>query len=136
MENVDQMIIDSFANELNCSFSINKEFQNLSDLGPNQIIEGVIRCLWKCNPSTITTIPSYKMPGNAVDRFKIATRIAQEIKSLGINDSQIGYQTLLYPNVFESRRIFLALFERLPKEKVVVDEMKRSKFLMDLLSYF
>uniref|UniRef100_A0A914LTD3 Coiled-coil domain-containing protein 22 homolog n=1 Tax=Meloidogyne incognita TaxID=6306 RepID=A0A914LTD3_MELIC len=126
MENVDQMIIDSFANELNCSFSINKEFQNLSDLGPNQIIEGVIRCLWKCNPSTITTIPSYKMPGNAVDRFKIATRIAQEIKSLGINDSQIGYQTLLYPNVFESRRIFLALFERLPKEKVVVDEMKRT----------
>nr|CAD2138116.1 unnamed protein product [Meloidogyne enterolobii] len=119
MENVDQMIIDS-------SFSTTKEFQNLSDLGPNQIIEGVIRCLWKCNPSTITTIPSYKMPGNAVDRFKIATKIAQEIKSLGINDSQIGYQTLLYPNVFESRRIFLALFERLPKEKVVVDEMKRT----------
>uniref|UniRef100_A0A915PC97 Coiled-coil domain-containing protein 22 homolog n=1 Tax=Meloidogyne floridensis TaxID=298350 RepID=A0A915PC97_9BILA len=125
MENVDQMILDSFANELNCSFSTTNEFKNLSDLGPNQIIEGVIRCLWKCNPSTITTIPSYKMPGNAVDRFKIATKIAQEIKSLGINDSQIGYQTLLYPNVFESRRIFLALFERLPKEKVVVDEMKR-----------
>uniref|UniRef100_A0A1I8BU12 Coiled-coil domain-containing protein 22 homolog n=1 Tax=Meloidogyne hapla TaxID=6305 RepID=A0A1I8BU12_MELHA len=124
MENVDQMIMDSFANELNCSFSASNDFQNLSDLGPNQIVEGVIRCLWKCSPSTITTIPSYKMPGNAVDRFKMATKISQEIKSLGINDSQIGYQTLLYPNVFESRRIFLALFERLPKEKVVVDEKK------------
>ncbi|KAF7639481.1 hypothetical protein Mgra_00001158 [Meloidogyne graminicola] len=122
MENVDQMIFDYFANELNCSFLSNKEFQNLSELGADQIVEGVIRCLWKCNSSTLKTLSNYKMPGNAVDRFKMASKISQEIKSLGINDSQIGYQTFLYPNVFETRRLFLALFERLPKEKVLVDE--------------
>jgi hypothetical protein len=55
-------------------------FKSLGDLGSDQIVEGIVRCLWKCNANTRNSIPSFKLPKNAVDRFRIASKISNEIK--------------------------------------------------------
>lgn len=125
MENIDRMILDVLRNDLHCSIEDDAKIENLNDLNSEQIVEGIVRCLWKCNPSTVERIFSYKLTKNTVDRFRIASKITDEIKSLKIRE-EIGYQALLYPNVFDSRRIFLALLEKLPKETIKVDETKLS----------
>jgi len=123
----------------------------LKDLGSNQIVEAIVRCLWKCNPRTKTNIPSYLLPGNAVDRFRIASKISNEIKvysqwnictmelfiskCLGIRDEQIGYQALLYPNVFDSRRIFLSLFEKMPKELASQEEERELSLFANFITF-
>ncbi|KAH7724537.1 DXImx40e protein [Aphelenchoides avenae] len=47
----------------------------------------------------------------------MATVIASAIKNLGIRE-EFAYHTLLYHNIFEVRRIFISLIEKLPKESV------------------
>ena len=124
--------VNSFAIEIcivyfSSSFAKDQNFQSLKDLGPDQMLEGMVRCLWKCSPKSREAISNYKLPGNAVDRFRIASKLAGEIKALGIRE-EIGYQAILYPNVFDSRRIFLSLFDKIPKETVEMEQKVLSKF--------
>ena len=53
---------------------------------------------------------------NIADKYRIATILANEIKRLGYK-AELGYQTFLYFNEKESRRLFLFLFDRLSKQK-------------------
>ena len=65
------------------SFTEDDEFTSLKDFGSDQVVEGIVRCLWRCDPNTVESIPSFKLPGNAVDRFRIASKISKEIKVSG-----------------------------------------------------
>lgn len=53
---------------------------------------------------------------NITDKYRIATDLANAIKKLGYR-AEIGYQTFLYFNEKESRRLFLFLFDKLSKQK-------------------
>lgn len=44
-------------------------------------------------------------------------------QDLGIRE-EVGYQTLLYPNVYEIRQIMISLIEKLPKQAIQADEHK------------
>lgn len=53
---------------------------------------------------------------NITDKYRIASDLANAIKKLGYK-AEIGYQTFLYFNEKESRRLFLFLFDKLSKQK-------------------
>ncbi|KAL3070466.1 hypothetical protein niasHS_007835 [Heterodera schachtii] len=116
MDDVDRMIVDHLVNDLHCSFA--DKVLKLADFDSAHIVEGIIRCIWRCRPESVATFPSFQLPNNPIERFRLASKISREVQTIGVRDHQIGYQALLYPNVFDSRHIFLALFEHFPKETV------------------
>uniref|UniRef100_A0A915L3V7 Coiled-coil domain-containing protein 22 homolog n=1 Tax=Romanomermis culicivorax TaxID=13658 RepID=A0A915L3V7_ROMCU len=68
------------------------------------------------------------------DRFRTCTLIADQIKNLGYR-GDIGYQTILYGNVVEIRRVLMFLTEKLPKKsesQVIETEDLHHKLLKDV----
>lgn len=49
-------------------------------------------------------------------RLKLTTNIAEQIKELGFR-GDIGYQSILYSNENEIRRVLMFLIERLPNKE-------------------
>lgn len=53
----------------------------LNDLGPDQIVEAVVRCLWRCSSSVAEhPISSYRLPNNPIEKFRFASKISAEIQ--------------------------------------------------------
>uniref|UniRef100_A0A7E4W0F9 Coiled-coil domain-containing protein 22 homolog n=1 Tax=Panagrellus redivivus TaxID=6233 RepID=A0A7E4W0F9_PANRE len=121
MEHVDSMVLSTLA-KLGCSFCDEAVPQTLEDLTRDDFIEGIVKLIWMIDPETKTTIPTFKLPGSAAQKFQVATAIANIVNELGLKRDSIGYHTLLYANVFEIRRIFITLIERLPKKKIWVEK--------------
>uniref|UniRef100_A0A914X326 Coiled-coil domain-containing protein 22 homolog n=1 Tax=Plectus sambesii TaxID=2011161 RepID=A0A914X326_9BILA len=115
MDEVDNLI-NGALKDIGCSF-FDDEIVGLKSFTSDHVIEGVVRCLWACDPATKATIPSLKLPGNMTAKFRTATNIADAIKALGYK-VEVGYQTLLYGNTAEIRRLFIFLIEKLPKETI------------------
>lgn len=76
------------------------------------VIKFIISCIDVISPDT--NFP-HVLPASMSQRLKLATNIADHIKDLGFR-GDIGYQTILYCNEVEARRLFMFLIERLPRE--------------------
>ncbi|KAI6181027.1 Coiled-coil domain-containing protein 22-like protein [Aphelenchoides besseyi] len=120
MEDLDGMILATLR-KLNCSFC--DDVDALSLMGLNDIIEAMVRLLWACDSTNLDRLPNFKLPEQMTTRYKTATQIAKAIKELKIRE-EVGYQTLLYPNIYEIRQIFISLIEKLPKQAVIADDHK------------
>lgn len=57
----------------------------------------------------------HKLPPSMSLRLKVATNLAEQIKELGFR-GDMGYQSILYSNEIEIRRVLMFLIERLPRE--------------------
>ncbi|CAJ0599760.1 unnamed protein product [Cylicocyclus nassatus] len=116
MDELDQQIIQVFK-EVECSFW-HTDLNSLEDLSAddNIDIKSVILfgCLWLISPVSKTTIPSYKLPQNILQRFHTVTYLADAFKENNVR-GDFGYQTLLYGSTAELRQIFIAVIEKLPK---------------------
>uniref|UniRef100_A0AC35EVN4 Coiled-coil domain-containing protein 22 homolog n=1 Tax=Panagrolaimus sp. PS1159 TaxID=55785 RepID=A0AC35EVN4_9BILA len=128
MEHVDYMILSTLS-KLQCTFCEDETPQNLESLVREDVVEGIVKLLWAIDPNFKDKITGYKLPVHAAQKFQVATLIANTVATLiantvnsfGLKDP-IGYHTLLYANVFEIRRIFLTLIEKLPIEKIWVEK--------------
>lgn len=109
MEDVDRMIIDAFAKlkwstfcaltlfsaSHLCSSFLDKDDDdgcgengeprpsppsNLAQLGTADVVEAAVRALWRIDPRTRDTIPSYRLPAHTAGRFKMATTLSNAIK--------------------------------------------------------
>lgn len=58
-----------------------------------------------------------KLPPNTAVKFRICTKYANLCLSLGYKN-ELGYQTLLYPNETESRKLLMFLVDKLNKESL------------------
>lgn len=56
-----------------------------------------------------------KLPPSTAVKFRICTKFANICQSLGYKN-ELGYQTFLYSNEVESRRLLMFLVEKLNKE--------------------
>ncbi|RZC41223.1 coiled-coil domain-containing protein 22 -like protein, partial [Asbolus verrucosus] len=56
-----------------------------------------------------------KLPPSMSSKLKITSSLAEQIKELGFRED-MGYQTILYCNEAEIRRVLMFLIERLPRE--------------------
>lgn len=76
------------------------------------LVETVSKCLLLIKPDLkLTTV----MPPGMAQKFGVTTSLAQACTAVGFR-GDIGYQTFLYSNIIEVRRVFMFLIERLPKE--------------------
>lgn len=86
----------------------------LSDFTPEQVVRAVSGCLAEIRPDL--QLPR-TLPGGAMaQRFGVASSLAQGCKDSGYR-GDIGYQTFLYPNAVELRRLLMFLIEQLPRER-------------------
>lgn len=55
------------------------------------------------------------LPPGMAQRYAVTQKLAEAIKQAGFR-GDVGYQTLLYANIVEVRRVLMFLVEKLPKE--------------------
>lgn len=103
----------------NCS-DIDDEVQGLKHFTAEMVTNCIVACLECIVPEMKL---SRKLPPSMSLRLKIATNLAEHIKKLGYR-GDMGYQTILYCNEVDIRRVFMFLIEHLPKEtnKAVANE--------------
>ncbi|GFT93909.1 coiled-coil domain-containing protein 22 homolog [Nephila pilipes] len=108
MEEVDEIVLHTLR-QIGCDVS---EINSLKEFTTEAAIEGVVRCLKLINPSLEL---SHHVPPNMSARYRLGSTLATICTELGYK-GEIGYQTFLYSNETDLRKIFLFLFENLPKE--------------------
>lgn len=108
MEEVDQIVLHTLR-QIGCDF---EEVTSLKEFNTEAAMEGVVRCLNLINPSLEL---SHHIPPSMSGKYRLGSTLAAEITNIGYK-GEIGYQTFLYSNETDLRKIFLFLFENLPKE--------------------
>ncbi|CAM5123645.1 unnamed protein product [Natator depressus] len=91
-----------------------EEVQSLREFTTELIVESVVRCLRVIHPSLGASLGHLLPPGMSA-RFRIGTSLAQACQELGYQ-GEVGYQTFLYSNEPEIRRLLLFLVEKLPRD--------------------
>uniref|UniRef100_G3MM00 Coiled-coil domain-containing protein 22 homolog n=1 Tax=Amblyomma maculatum TaxID=34609 RepID=G3MM00_AMBMU len=109
MEEVDQIIIHALR-QIGCEFD--EDIVSLKQFTTEITVEGVVRCLRLISPDK--ELPLH-ISTNMVERYNLGMTLANACIELGFK-GDLGYQTFLYSNEAEMRRIFMFLFEKLPKE--------------------
>ncbi|KAL5286232.1 CCDC22 family protein [Megaselia abdita] len=109
MEEVDSIIIHSLKS-IGCN--IGEDVKTLTDFSPELLVSSVSCCISLIDPSI--SLPK-TLPTNLAQRFSTTASLAETCVSLGFR-GDIGYQSFLYSNVNEVRRVYMFLIEKLPKE--------------------
>ena len=120
MEEVDDIILQTL-NNVGCEFD---DVSSLRDMSTENVVEGCVRCL-----ATIDTDVKLQplLPPSMSARYRIATTLAQHIKDLGYKD-ELGYQTFLYANENDIRKVFIFLMDKLPtKDTIKIDGVALSE---------
>ncbi|CAM2109954.1 unnamed protein product [Caretta caretta] len=111
MEEVDKILIHSLRLS---GTQVPEEVQSLREFTTELIVESVVRCLRVIHPSLGASLGHVLPPGMSA-RFRIGTSLAQACQELGYQ-GEVGYQTFLYSNEPEIRRLLLFLVEKLPRD--------------------
>ncbi|XP_043357475.1 LOW QUALITY PROTEIN: coiled-coil domain-containing protein 22 [Dermochelys coriacea] len=111
MEEVDKILIRSLRLS---GTQVPEEVQSLREFTTELIVESVVRCLHVIHPSLGASLGHVLPPGMSA-RFRIGTSLAQACQELGYQ-GEVGYQTFLYSNEPEIRRLLLFLVEKLPRD--------------------
>nr|XP_028567262.1 coiled-coil domain-containing protein 22 [Podarcis muralis] len=111
MEEVDKILIHSLRFS---GTDIPEEVQSIREFTTELIVESVVRCLRVINPSVGSSLCHVLPPGMSA-RFRIGMSLAQACQDLGYQ-GEVGYQTFLYSNEPEIRRLLLFLVEKLPRD--------------------
>ncbi|XP_058129345.1 coiled-coil domain-containing protein 22 homolog [Anopheles ziemanni] len=109
MDDIDNIILHSLR-QIDCD--LDEDIQGLEHFTPSILVRTISKCLLLIDPSL--DLPHSLPPGMA-QRFTVTARLAEACTVVGYR-RDIGYQTFLYPNVAEVRRVFMFLIEQLPKE--------------------
>lgn len=113
MEEVDAIILQSLR-EIGCDIDSDAKLKTLT---PEEIFKSLKNLCKSIQPDV--DIPNH-LPAQMAQRFSAASQIVDCCKSLGFQ-GDLGYQTILYSNVIELRRIFMWLIEHLPKSEDKTD---------------
>ncbi|XP_052795747.1 coiled-coil domain-containing protein 22 homolog [Mya arenaria] len=115
MEEVDNIILHSLRS-IGCE--IEDDVQSLKQFSTEVIVACAVRCL-----KTIlqdVDLPNY-LPQAMSAKFRMGTTLASHLQDLGYR-GDLGYQTFLYSNEADIRKIFMFLVDKLPKEAVEATE--------------
>ncbi|BFF99320.1 coiled-coil domain-containing protein 22 homolog [Drosophila madeirensis] len=116
MDEVDKIIMHQL-HQVDASIEPTEE---LASFTPELVVRAVSSCLTEIRPEL--EVPR-SLPGGAMaQRFSVATALAEQCKESGYH-GDIGYQTFLYPNPIELRRLLMFLIEQLPRERQAADDL-------------
>ncbi|XP_078088249.1 coiled-coil domain-containing protein 22 [Mustelus asterias] len=113
MEEVDRILIRALAQT---GSAIPEDVESIKQFSTELIVESVVRCLRIIDPPLGNGI-SHLLPPGMSARFRIGMSLAQACQDLGYQ-GDIGYQTFLYSNEPEIRRLLMFLVEKLPRDSV------------------
>ncbi|XP_041037431.1 coiled-coil domain-containing protein 22 [Carcharodon carcharias] len=113
MEEVDRILIRALAQT---GSAIPEDVESIKQFSTELIVEAVVRCLRIIEPSLGNSI-SHLLPPGMSARFRIGMSLAQACQDLGY-EGEIGYQTFLYSNEPEIRRLLMFLVEKLPRDSM------------------
>lgn len=109
MEEVDTIIFHILRG---LKIDIQDDITALSQLSVELIVQSVSCCLNAIDPTL--KVPKM-LPSGISHRIEVASQIAATCKELGYK-GEVGYQTFLYYNEADLRKVFMFLVECLPKE--------------------
>ncbi|XP_065080310.1 coiled-coil domain-containing protein 22 homolog [Ochlerotatus camptorhynchus] len=109
MDEIDNIILHSLR-QIECN--LDEEVTSLEDISPSLLVQIVSKCITLIDPSL--DLPRSLPPGMA-QRFTVTASLAEACRTIGYR-RDIGYQTFLYSNVAEVRRVLMFLVEKLPKD--------------------
>lgn len=89
------------------------------------VVSSISTCLEAITPGL--GLPK-KLPPSMSARLNIASDLAQHIKNLGFR-GDMGYQTILYCNEVEVRRVLMFLIERLPRETIKMIPIEQTGYV-------
>ncbi|CAF1492965.1 unnamed protein product, partial [Adineta ricciae] len=112
MEEVDGILIQSLR-DIGCQ--IDDAFQNVGEFDVSTLFACVSQCLQLITGNK--ELPT-RLPANISTRFKICGELAQLCQSNGYK-GDIGYQTFLSINEYETRKLLNFLIEKVPREVAV-----------------
>ncbi|KAK9876652.1 hypothetical protein WA026_014028 [Henosepilachna vigintioctopunctata] len=127
MDEVDNIIIETLK-ALNCD--ITEEISSLKQFDDNLVVQSISSCLEAIIPSS--KFPKKLSPSMAI-RLKTASYLAEQVKDIGFKD-EIGYQTILYFNEIEIRRLLIFLIEKLPKDLDNFPQVREVGYVPEILS--
>ncbi|XP_017128697.1 coiled-coil domain-containing protein 22 homolog [Drosophila elegans] len=104
--------------------------EELAEFTPEQVVRAVSGCLAEIRPDL--ELPRTLPGGSMAQRFGVASSLAQGCKDSGYR-GDIGYQTFLYPNAVELRKLLMFLIEQLPRERQTTEDGASGK--MQALSH-
>ncbi|XP_003739119.1 coiled-coil domain-containing protein 22 [Galendromus occidentalis] len=110
MEDAEKIILEHLK-QVGCSI----EVESLKDLDAETTLDAVVKCLKAIIPDFAA--PS-SVPHNMVAKYNLGMKLADAIVSLGFK-GELGYQSFMYSNEVELRRVFTFLIEKIPKEEKV-----------------
>eukprot|EP00117_Sycon_ciliatum_P008929 scpid41137/ scgid11431/ Coiled-coil domain-containing protein 22 homolog len=119
MDEVDNIIIVSLR-QIGCA--IDENTISLTTFSTDQVVEGCARCLKLIDESI--ELPT-RLPESMSVRFRVGTALANACKKVGF-EGEVGYQTFLYSNVADIRRVFMFLLEKLPRESGDAEDSSKS----------
>ncbi|CAH0560840.1 unnamed protein product [Brassicogethes aeneus] len=126
MEEVDNIIIDSLRH-MDCN--IDSSIDSLKQFDAEMVVEAVSTCLEAILPGQKFT---KKLPPSMSFKLKIASSLAEQIKELGFR-GDMGYQTILYCNEVEIRRVLMFLIERLPRDTNKATQIEQTGYVPKLV---
>ncbi|KAJ8919437.1 hypothetical protein NQ315_016535 [Exocentrus adspersus] len=126
MEEVDKIIIDSLK-QLECDIS--EDVEHLKQFDADMVVSAISTCLEAVTPDL--NLPK-RLPPSMSARLNIASDLAQQIKSLGFK-GDMGYQTILYCNEVEVRRVLMFLIERLSRETIKTAPVEQTGYVPRLV---
>ncbi|XP_025085148.1 coiled-coil domain-containing protein 22 homolog [Pomacea canaliculata] len=110
MEEVDRIIIHSLRS-VGCD--IEEDVHSLRQFSTELIVSAAVHCIRFISPDA--DLPTTLPPGMSA-RFRMGASLANYIQEMGYKGSDLGYQTFLYSNESDIRKIFMFLVEKLPKD--------------------
>mmetsp|Transcript_23693 Transcript_23693/g.46665 ORF Transcript_23693/g.46665 Transcript_23693/m.46665 type:complete len:635 (-) Transcript_23693:401-2305(-) len=133
MEQVDGTIIP-ILNQIGCSFA--GDHENIANWGANELYIASSTSMRAIDPD-IQIPPT--LPPSKAGRFRATSTLASAIEALGWTD-EMGYQSFLYPNEKDMRRLLMWLVDKLPKidnaeeaEEVVGEGATQQRAISDAL---
>lgn len=125
MEEVDAILLSQLR-EIGCD--LDDDIAGISSLDSIQVMKCVAECLARILTDPIDTehLPKVNQISESMNmsvRYKYATTLSTSIQDLGYK-SEIGYQTFMYGNEHEIRRLLLFLIERIPRDDEKTSETR------------
>lgn len=125
MEEVDGIIIATLK-ELGSN--IDTEVVSLHHFSPAMMVEACVRCLRAINSDFSSPV---NLPEAMSAKYRMCSSLASACQELGYQ-AEIGYQTFLYPNIKDWRKLLMFLLEKLPREEAkATDEAMGSSVLLN-----
>lgn len=108
MEEADAFIKEA-SKHIECSFADEDDIE----FSTPQIFEFLVRCIWKIDPSSKKTIPSYVYPNVITARLHLGNVISNYLQKFHIR-GDTALNTVLYGNINNLRSAFIELIRKLP----------------------